>query len=121
VTAPAEKIIDNIKSHYASLTQQRQQLDLLKKMNEIETGHAGHEAVLDARIQSFELAFKMQTEATDVFDVSKEPQSIRDMYGDSETARRMLVARRLVENGVRCLCIVRDGDWRNGFGPNQRR
>ena len=73
-------------------------------MNEIETAQSGHEAVLDARIQSFELAFKMQTEATEVFDVTKEPQHIRDMYGDSEIGRRLLVARRLVEKSACVSC-----------------
>src|SRR5882757_6981340 len=80
VSAPAEKIIENIKSHYATQGQQRKQLDLLKSMNEMHSEQLNRESVLDARIQSFELAFKMQTEATDVFDVSKEPQSVRDLY-----------------------------------------
>jgi len=66
--------------------------------------------VLEARIQSFELAFKMQTEATDVFDVSKEPQNIRDLYGDSEIGRRLLISRRLVENGVRFVQV-----WAGGW------
>jgi len=110
VSAPAEKIIDNIKSHYASLGDQRKQLDLLKSLNEMHADRLNRESVLDARIQSFELAFKMQTEATDVFDVTKEPESIRAMYGDSETARRMLVARRLVENGVRFVQV-----WAGGW------
>jgi hypothetical protein len=80
VSAPAEKIIENIKSHYASLDQQRKQLDLLKSLNEMHADRMKRESVLDARIQSFELAFKMQTEATDVFDVTKEPQtSVRCM------------------------------------------
>jgi hypothetical protein len=110
VSAPAEKIIENIKSHYATAKQQRHQLDLLKQLNDIHAEQLKREAALEARIQSFELAFKMQTEATDVFDVSQEPQSIRDMYGDSETARRMLVARRLVENGVRFVQV-----WAGGW------
>lgn len=110
VSAPAEKIIENIKSHYATPKQQRHQLDLLKQLNEMHSEQLKREAALEARIQSFELAFKMQTEATDVFDVSQEPQSIRDMYGDSEIARRMLVARRLVENGVRFVQV-----WAGGW------
>ncbi|MEQ1852354.1 MAG: DUF1501 domain-containing protein [Chthoniobacteraceae bacterium] len=110
VSAPAEKIIENIKSHYASLEQQRKQLDLLKSLNDLHADRLKRESVLDARIQSFELAFKMQTEATDVFDVTKEPESIRAMYGDSEIARRMLIARRLVENGVRFVQV-----WAGGW------
>jgi hypothetical protein len=110
VSQPAEKIIENIRSHYATLSQQRTQLDLLKQLNEIHADELKREAVLEARIQSFELAFKMQTEATEVFDVTKEPQHIRDMYGDSETGRRMLVSRRLVENGVRFVQV-----WAGGW------
>src|SRR6187549_1258722 len=52
----------------------------------------------------------MQTEATDTFDVMKEPQNIRDMYGDTEIGRRMLIARRLVENGVRFVQV-----WAGGW------
>ncbi|MEO6786574.1 MAG: DUF1501 domain-containing protein [Chthoniobacteraceae bacterium] len=110
VSQPAEKIIENIRSHYSTLAQQRKQLDLLKQLNEMHADQMKREQVLDARIQSFELAFKMQTEATDAFDVTKEPESIRAMYGDTETARRMLVARRLVEKGVRFVQV-----WAGGW------
>ena len=50
---------------------------------------------------AMELAFRMQTAATDVFDLAQEPQYIRDMYGDTTQGRNMLMARRLVERGVR--------------------
>jgi uncharacterized protein DUF1501 len=110
VSAPAEKIIENIKSHYASLPQQRDQLDLLKRINNMHADSLKHESALDARIQSFELAFRMQTEATDAFDSSREPQNVRDMYGDTEIGRRMLVARRLVERGVRFVQVWA-GSW----------
>ncbi len=110
VSAPVEKIIENIKSHYATLAQQRKQLDVLKALNEMHADQMKREANLEARIQSFELAFKMQTEATDVFDVTKEPQAIRDMYGDTEIGRRMLISRRLVENGVRFVQV-----WAGGW------
>ena len=110
VSAPADKIIANIKSYHASMEDQRKQLDLLKTLNEKHAQELKNDAILEARIQSFELAFKMQTEATDVFDVSKEPENIRTMYGDSEIARRMLIARRLVENGVRFVQV-----WAGGW------
>src|SRR6266436_5372773 len=58
-------------------------------------------AQIDARIQSFELAYRMQMEAADAFDVSQEPQHIRDMYGPGTQARQILIARRLIERGVR--------------------
>jgi hypothetical protein len=110
VSAPAEKIIANIKSYHASMEDQRKQLDLLKTLNEKHAQELRNDAILEARIQSFELAFKMQTEATDVFDVNKEPANIREMYGDTEIARRMLIARRLVENGVRFVQVWA-GSW----------
>jgi uncharacterized protein (DUF1501 family) len=56
---------------------------------------------LESRIEAFETAFKMQTEATDAFDVSTEPQHIKDLYGATEEGAKMMVARRLVERGVR--------------------
>jgi uncharacterized protein (DUF1501 family) len=68
------------------------------------------DAQLEARIEAFEMAFKMQTEATDAFDISKEPESVRSMYGTSETAAKLLVARRLVERGVRFV-QVSAGGW----------
>src|SRR5260370_35291719 len=79
-------------------------------MNDLRAERQAHESGLEARIQSFELAFNMQTEAMDTFDLSKEPQNIRDMYGDTETGRRMLIARRLMENGVRFVQV-----WAGGW------
>ena len=110
VSAPAEKIIANIKSYHASQEEQRKQLDLLRTFNEEHSEQLNRESALDSRIQSFELAFKMQSEAMEIFDSSREPQNIRDMYGDSEMGRRMLVARRLVENGVRFVQV-----WAGGW------
>ena len=56
---------------------------------------------MDARIESYELAYRMQMEATDAFDISKEPESVREAYGKGHQARQILTARRLVERGVR--------------------
>lgn len=110
VSQPVEKIIANIKSSNAPVAQQRKQLDLLRTLNEQHSEQMAREAVLEARIQSFELAFKMQSEAVEVFDISREPQGVRDMYGDTETGRRMLIARRLVESGVRFVQV-----WASGW------
>ncbi len=62
---------------------------------------------LSARIQSLELAFRMQTEATDAFDVEQEPASIREAYGPGNFARQMIMTRRLLERGV-SLCASLD-------------
>ncbi len=96
-----EKLIENIRSDYASLPEQREQLDLLYQLNERHSSQRQQEAPLEARIQSFELAYRMQMEAADAFDVSKEPEDIRKMYGEGTQARQILIARRLVERGVR--------------------
>jgi hypothetical protein len=96
-----EKLIENIKNHHLPLKQQRRQLDLLRHLNEEYQKRRQEDAQLEARLQSFELAFRMQMEASDAFDISKEPQAIRDMYGPGTQARQLLIARRLVERGVR--------------------
>ena len=95
-----DRLIENISSPHASTEDQRRQLDLLQRLN-AEHRSARSDPRLDARIQSFELAFRMQMEATDAFDVTQEPQYIRDMYGAGVHARQTLIARRLMERGVR--------------------
>ena len=95
------KLLENIRSPYATAQVQRRQLDLLREINA--THLAAHEgnSRLEARIESFELAFRMQLEATDAFDISKEPEAIRNSYGDHVHGRQTLIARRLLERGVR--------------------
>src|SRR5262245_14455089 len=75
------KLVENIRSPSASLAQQRQQLDLIRKLNEKHLVERGDDPQLEARIESFELAFRMQTEAAEVFDLGREPQAVRDAYG----------------------------------------
>jgi hypothetical protein len=96
-----EKLIENIRNNYTSMKEQREQLDLLHAMNERHSLKRQREAQLEARIQSFELAYRMQMDATDAFDISKEPESVRKMYGEGTQARQLLIARRLLEKGVR--------------------
>ena len=95
-----ERLIENIRSPHASLETQRQQLALLQRLNETHR-HERLDPRLDSRIESFELAFRMQTAATDAFDINREPQTIRDLYGDGVHGRQTLIARRLLERGVR--------------------
>ena len=96
-----EKLIENIRNASVSTSEQRQQLDLLRTLNAEHQRRRQNDAQLEARVQSFELGFRMQMDAADAFDVSKEPQHIRDMYGPGTQARQILIARRLVERGVR--------------------
>jgi len=96
-----EKLIEHIKNNYTSLSEQRQQLDLLQQLNERHRRKRQEDAQLEARIQSFELAYRMQMDAADAFDISLEPEHVRKLYGEGTQARQLLIARRLVERGVR--------------------
>ena len=96
-----ERLIENIRNDQLPLDRQRDQLDLVQALNRRHVEQRPGDAALESRIHSFELAYRMQMEATDAFDISREPKSIRDMYGDGTHARQLLIARRLVERGVR--------------------
>ena len=95
------KLIENIRNKNLSLEKQRQQLDLLQKMNSLHVKDRLTDPILESRIQSFELAYRMQMDASDAFDVSKESKHVLDMYGPGVQARQILIARRLLERGVR--------------------
>ncbi|GEP43947.1 DUF1501 domain-containing protein [Brevifollis gellanilyticus] len=95
-----DRLIENIRSPHADTKVQLRQFELMRRINEAHRQQRS-DPRLEARIQSFELAFRMQMEAADAFDVSKEPQHIRDLYGDGVHARQTLIARRLLERGVR--------------------
>jgi hypothetical protein len=96
-----DQLVEHIQNHVLSKSDQRVQLDLLKKLNERHLQQRQNEAALEARLQSFELAYRMQMDATDAFDIDKEPKHIREMYGEGTFARQTLIARRLAEKGVR--------------------
>jgi uncharacterized protein (DUF1501 family) len=76
-------------------------LALLRKLNEEHRKARTLDPQLDARIQSFELAYRMQMDAADAFDIQREPESVRKLYGEGTQSRQLLIARRLVERGVR--------------------
>ncbi|MCC9605943.1 DUF1501 domain-containing protein [Blastopirellula sp. JC732] len=112
---PSGPPIDNL-SRPAALTDvgQRAQLDLLKQLNQ--QHYAGHQAEseLAARIESFELAYRMQSAAPEAIDISQEPESITKLYGVDEKncghfAKQCLVARRMIERGVRFVQIYSGG------------
>ena len=77
------------------------QLDLVRQLNERHAAARPHDPALEARIQSFELAYRMQGEAAEAFDTSREPDFIRALYGPGTQARQLLITRRLLERGVR--------------------
>ncbi|HZY85610.1 MAG TPA: DUF1501 domain-containing protein [Gemmataceae bacterium] len=107
--------IDNLyRDKRMSAAQQRRQLDLLKQLNQ--THREGHEAEteLAARVESFELAYRMQMAAPEALDIGREPASIRTLYGldnpkCAHFAKQALMARRLVERGVRFVQIYSGG------------
>jgi hypothetical protein len=93
---------------------QKRQLDLLKSFNEAHLANHPGELDLQARIASYELAAKMQTAAKEALDISNEPAYIQKLYGvdDPKTrdyATRCLIARRLVERGVRFVQVLNSG------------
>ncbi|HQX49016.1 MAG TPA: DUF1501 domain-containing protein [Planctomycetaceae bacterium] len=95
---------------------QRRQLDLLAQLNARHLDKHPGEAELQGRIDSFELAYRMQMEATDLVDFSSETADTRKMYGVDEKETRSygskcLMARRLVERGVRFVQVYSDGEW----------
>ena len=96
-----EKLVENVRNRSLSREQQRSQLDLLATLNRIHQSARAEDGQLEARIQAFELAYRMQMEATDAFDLSKEPQSMHELYGSSTYSRQCMIARRLIERGVR--------------------
>lgn len=96
-----EKLIANIRNKSLPLDKQRAQLDLVQQLNENHLDERGHDPQLESRIHSLELAYRMQIQAADAFDISKEPKHIHEMYGKGVHARQCLMARRLVERGVR--------------------
>jgi hypothetical protein len=97
---PAE-LIDHIRNTRLTSAAQREQFELLRRFNAAHLGERPGEAAIEARIHSFELAYRMQLEATDAFDVRQEPEHVLRMYGDGPQNRQLLMARRLVERGVR--------------------
>ncbi|MHA3774253.1 DUF1501 domain-containing protein [Verrucomicrobiota bacterium sgz303538] len=105
-----DQIIENIRNQFIGLGDQRQQLDFVHKLNELHAAKLQQDAQLEARLEAFEMAFKMQTEATDAFDISKESPATRELYGTTPQGNQLLIARRLVERGVRFVQV-----WAGGW------
>ena len=108
---------------------QRLQLDLLKDMNQAQMKHFGLDSQWEGRINAYELAFRMQTEAPELMDISKESKATLDLYGVNENptdnfARQCLLARRFSEKGVRFVQVSHSykwdqhGDLKNGHTKN---
>jgi hypothetical protein len=103
-----DELIEHIRSPHASDAEQRMQLDLLGALNQRHREPRPDDARLESRIRAFELAYRMQAEAADAFDLSREPQRLRQLYGNTSVGRQCLLARRLVERGVRFVQVYHD-------------
>jgi hypothetical protein len=110
-TIDPRTIIRDIRNTYLSPAAQREQLDLLQQMNQLHLEQRGRDENLEARIASLEMAYRMQGEAQEAFDLSRETAATRRLYGDGEFANACLLARRLAERGVRIVQIY--------YGNNQ--
>ena len=110
-----EKLIEHIRNRHGTQAQQRRQLDLLGQLNRRHAERRPGDAALEARIQSYELAYRMQLDAADAFDINREPQHILDLYGPGVHARQLLTTRRLLEKGVRYIQLWhgKDQPWDN--------
>jgi hypothetical protein len=96
-----EKLVENVRNTALSREDQRRQLDLVQELNRRHLVRRAGDEALESRIHSLELAYRMQMEAGDAFDVAREPRHILDAYGEGVQARQLLIARRLIERGVR--------------------
>ena len=96
-----QKMIPYLRNRSLKPAAQRRQLDLMRELNTQHLAERGGDAGLEARIKSMETAFRMQFEASEAFDVSREPAAIREEYGTGHFANACLLARRLAERGVR--------------------
>jgi hypothetical protein len=100
-TFDPKKLVSYVNNPKFSLDQQRRELDLLEKLEKMREDQTGADQQVEAAIQSMEIAYRMQTEAPDVFDVRKESQATLDLYGPGPVARGCLSAVRLAQKGVR--------------------
>jgi hypothetical protein len=122
------QMIQNIRNTYVGPKEQRRQLDFIHQLNEIHAQNLQRDAALETRLQSYEIAFRMQAEAMDAFDINKESAETRAAYGigaapaqgmrggggggkgGGDQGKQLLIARRLVERGVRVVQV-----WHGGW------
>ncbi len=130
-----ENPIRNLSHDHAELERQRKDLDTLRRLNDLQTARHAQDSRLTARMETFELAYRMQMEAPDAFDLSREPELIKRLYGLDQDDTRMfgrqcLLARRLAERGVRFIQLYhttggfqpwdQHGDLKGGHTKNAR-
>ncbi|HVA45754.1 MAG TPA: DUF1501 domain-containing protein [Pirellulales bacterium] len=104
-----QSVIEHVHNNYLPPDAQRKQLDLLQQLNREHLAERGEDGQLEARIESLEMAFRLQFAAQEVFDLNRETVATRDDYGPGQFADACLVARRLVERGVRMVQVYFGG------------
>jgi hypothetical protein len=109
-TIDPQTIIRDVQNRYLSSPVQRTQLDVLQEMNRMHLEDRGRDEQLEGRIASLEMAYRMQGEAQEAFDLSRESQVVRRAYGDGPFAHACLLARRLAERGVRVVQVYYGND-----------
>ena len=100
-----EAMLSYLKNSEFSFAQQREQVDLARRLNQRHLKDRAEDSALEAEIEAMETAYRMQIAATDALDVQREPQRIRESYGSTPFAQSCLIARRLAEAGVRCVTV----------------
>jgi len=112
------ELIPNLTRGDVQPNSQRAQVALAQFLNRRHSQQRPGDERLESRIQSMELAFRMQTAATDAFDLEQEPKHVRQMYGDTAQGNNMLIARRLAERGVRYVQLYHGAGqpWDNHSG-----
>ncbi len=98
--------LSNLTNSRVSNERQRREINALARLNQLHLAHSGEDSRLSARIESFELAFRMQARAPEAFDLSSETPAAQRLYGVDQPVtevfgRQCLLARRLIERGVR--------------------
>jgi len=108
-----DNLIANIRNPQITRERQREQLDLVQALNRRHAARRDNDPELEGQIKTMETAFHMQKRAMDTFDISREPEHIREKYGDTKFAKSCLLARRLVEAGVRFVTVYYTSDSNN--------
>jgi uncharacterized protein (DUF1501 family) len=100
-----DRIIRDVASRHLPRGAQREQVDLIQALNREHMALRSPDEALESRVASLEMAFRMQFEAREAFDLGRESSATRSLYGDGEFANACLIARRLVERGVRIVQV----------------
>lgn len=100
-----DRLVAYLRNQFLRAGRQQRELELLREINREHAEARQRDPLLETRMHSFELAYRMQSEATDAFDVSKENAQTLEAYGDTTYGRQLIIARRLLERGVRFLQI----------------